>query len=54
MAKKKVRKKEVVPIPLRSYKKLKCLDCGTEYEVVLGNNITSCPSCGSTNSNRIG
>lgn len=50
MAKKKVGPEKIQEFP----HKFKCLDCGTEYEVVSSNNITNCSSCSSANTTRIG
>lgn len=51
--KKKEVKKKPEPIPPVLHK-FKCLDCGTEFEDVGINNIASCSSCNSANTNRIG
>lgn len=52
---KKVVKKKVVEEKVREYPhKFKCLDCSNEYEAVTNNNVTTCSTCNSSNTTRIG
>ena len=48
-----VKKEKLIPIPPVLHK-FKCLACGSVYEDVGKNNVSTCPDCKSDKTDRIG